>query len=367
MRHLAVCYSHHSQRVAYFYQTCVVIALLQGISLPFVIVVFRKLSRRQRQESADLKRELDLVSGSRGVRGRKSSSTDVSQLIHDDLPRFQPLNCDACGAGVLLKETGTLCPHCETKGSLPEDYAAAVSLRTEVKRLLKSAVRHWRVANILTLPLITGALIALGVIEPLLALLLTALVQTRGDTLAEKLMASLGTPLDALVYLFLISGIVIWSLMFLCLAVTGLELRKKLPVVPVFEDKVRRRETATCHSCNGAIEYDQNDFACICSYCNVENFRVRFTRRRRAESEQQKTRTNFALFGARRIIENYVTLVYVGALIFFGFPLVLVILGIVIYAAATQAFVVAISALLALAGLFAFARFVFFEERIPSR
>jgi hypothetical protein len=349
--------------LGYFYQTCVAIALLQGISLPFVILVFRSLSRRQRQESADLKAELNLV---RGVRGRKTKSTDISRLIHDDVPKLQPLNCEACGAGVLLKETGTLCPNCETKGKLPEDYTAAVSLRREVKKLLKSALRHWRVANILTLPLATSGFIALGVIEPLLALLLTAIIQTRGNTVADRLMASLGTPLDALVYLFLISGIVIWSLMLLCLAVTGFELRKKLPVVPVFEEKLRSRETAACCSCGGAIEYDGDDFACICSYCNVENFRVLFTRRKRAEGEQQKTETNFALFGARRIIENYVTLVYVSALIFFGFPLVLVILGIMIYAATTQAFVLAISALVVLAVLFAFARFVFLEERIPN-
>ena len=96
----------------------------------------------------------------------------------------------------------------------------------------------------------------------------------------------------------------------------------------------------------------------------MENFRVRFTRRTRLESEQQKTRTNVALFGARTIIENYVTLVYVGTLLFFGFPLVLVILGIMIYAAATQAFALAISALVSLAVLFAFARFVFLEERV---
>ena len=137
-----VCYSH--QRLAYLYQICVVIALLQGISLPFVIIVFRRLSRRQRQESAALQDELDKV---RAVRGRKSRPTDISKLIHDDLPRLQPLNCDACGAGMLLKETGTLCPHCQTKGGLPDDYSAAVSLRTEVKKLLKSAVRHWRVAK----------------------------------------------------------------------------------------------------------------------------------------------------------------------------------------------------------------------------
>ena len=351
--------------MAHFYQAWVVLSLLQGISLPFVIIIFRTLSLRQRQESANLKKELDLV------RGHKSTSTEISRLIHNDLPKLQPLNCDSCGAGVLLTETGTFCPHCETKSSLPADYAAAVSLRIEVKKLLKSAVRHWRVASILTLPLTTGLLISLGVIGPLLALLLPVVIQTSNgtlpNTLADKLMVSLGTPLEMFVYLFWISGILIWTLMFLCLAVTGLDLRKKLPVVPIFDEKLRASETATCHSCNGAVEFDQDDFACICSYCNVENFRVRFTRLKRAESEAQKAETNFALFGATRIIENYVTLVYAGTLILFGFPSLLLILGIMIYAAATGAFVLAISAALALAVLFALARFVFSEERIQQR
>lgn len=351
--------------MAYFYQTCIVISLLQGISLPFVIIIFRTLSRRQRREKASLKKELDVV------RGHKTKSTDISKLIHDDLPKLQPLNCDTCGAGVLLKETGTLCPHCERQSSLPEDYAAAVLLRRELKKLLKSAVRHWRLANTLTLPLVTGLFILAGVVEPLLALFLPVIIRstsgTLPNTLADILMAWLGTPLDGIVYLFLISGIVIWTLMFLCLAVTGLDLRKKLPTVPVFGKKLRSSETANCHSCNGAVEYDQDDFACLCSYCNVENFRVRFTSLKRTESEEQRARAHFALFGAMGIIENYVTLVYAGALIFFGFPLSLLILGIVIYAAATGAFVLSISAVVVLAVLFALARFIFSEERIPER
>lgn len=346
--------------MAYFYQTCVVISLLQGISLPFVIIIFRTLSRRQRQKHANLKKELGIV------RRRKTKSTEISKLIHD-LPKLQPLNCDTCGAGVLLKETGTFCPHCQARSDLPEDYATAVSLRMEVKKLLKSAVRHWRVANILTLPLITGLIISLGVIEPLLALLLPMIIRsasgTLPNTLADSLMASLGTPLDGIVSLFLISGIIIWTLMFLCLAVTGFDLRKKLPMVPVWEEKTRSSETGTCHSCGGAVEYDKDEFACICSYCNVENFRVQFTRLTRAKPEQQKTQTNFALFGAMEIIENYVTLVYAGTLIFFGFPAFLFILGIMIYAAVTGAFVLSISAFLVLAVLFALARIVFSEEQ----
>lgn len=350
--------------MAYFYQTCVVISLLQGFSLPFVIVIFRALSRRQRQARANLKKELDIV------RGHKAKSTEIANLIQN-LPKLQPLNCGTCGAAVLLKETETFCPHCEARSGLPEDYAVAVSLGMEVKKSLKSAVRHWRLANILTIPLITGLFISLGVIEPLLALMLPVIIRTGSgalpNTLADTLMVSLGTPLDGIVYLFWICGIIIWTLMCLCLAVTGLELRKQLPIVPVFEEKVRSSETAVCHSCGGAIEYDEDDFASFCNYCNVENFRVRFTRLKRAESEEQNTETKFALFGAMKIIEKYVTLAYVGTLIFFGFPAVLFTLGIMIYAAVTGSFVLSISALLILAGLIALGRLVFSEERIPQR
>jgi hypothetical protein len=177
----------------------------------------------------------------------------------------------------------------------------------------------------------------------------------------------LGAPLHGVVYLVWFSGIFIWTLMFLCLAVTALNLRKQLPIVPVFEGKLRSSETATCHSCNGAVEYDQEDFACICSYCNMENFRVRFARLKRAESVAQRTQTHFALFGAMGIIENYVTLVYAGTLIFFGLPSVLLVLGIMIYTAATGAYVISISAGLVLGLMFALGRFVFREERIPQR
>ncbi|HEX7177394.1 MAG TPA: hypothetical protein VF240_19205 [Pyrinomonadaceae bacterium] len=347
--------------MAYLYQSYVAISLLQGISLPFLIIIFRALSVRHRQKRASLKKELEVI------RGRKTKTTEISRLVQDDLPKLQPLKCRACGAGVLLKETETFCPHCETRSNLPEDYAAAVSLRREVKKLLKSAVRHWRAANILTRPLLTGLFVSLGVAGPLLALFLPVIIQTAGGTLpntvADSLMASLGTPLDGIVYLFWISGIIIWTLMFLCLAVTGSDLRKKLPVVPVLEEKIRGGETADCHTCGGAIEYEKDDFASICSYCNVGNFRVRFTRLKRAEIEDRKTQTSFALFGAMEIIENYVTLIYAGALIFFGFPALLFILGVAIYAAANGSLVLSMSAFLVLAVLIASGRFIISEER----
>jgi Zn finger protein HypA/HybF involved in hydrogenase expression len=349
----------------FFYKACVVISLLQGISLPFVIIVFRSLSRRHRQDRDELKKELSRVHG----RSRKRS--ELSTLIQNDLPKLQPLNCDSCGAGVLLRETATLCPHCAAQGHLPDDYKAAVSLRAEVRNLVKSAVRHWRVANILTLSVVTWLFIALGVIEPLLALMLPVIIRIESGvlpyTLADGLAASLGTPLDGIVSLFMISGTVIWTLMFFCLAVTGMDLRRKLPVAPVLEEKISSNEVLTCHTCGGSIEYDGDDFASICSYCNVENFRVQFTRLKRAEGENQKTQATFKLFGAMEIIENYVTLIYAGTLIFFGVPAVVFTFGIAVYAAMTGSFIFFILAMLVLALFIALVRLVFSEERTHGR
>ena len=348
-----------------FYKTCVVIALLQGISLPFLIMIFRTLSLRQRRARHALKKELD------GAPGRKTKTAELATMIHNNLPKLQPLSCDTCGAGLLLKDTATLCPHCAAQGDLPDDYKVAVSLRAEVRKLVRSAVRHWRVANILTLSIITGLFIVLGVIEPLLALMLPVIIRIESgvlpNTLADSLAASLGTPLDGTVSLFLISGIVIWTLLFFCLAVTGIDLRKKLPVAPVLEEEISSNEVLTCHSCGGAIQYDGDDFASICSYCNVENFRVQFTRLKRAERENQKTEVSFKLFGAMEIIENYVTLVYAGTLIFFGIPAVIFTLGIAIYAAVTGSFALSISALLVLVVLIALVRLVFSAERTQRR
>jgi hypothetical protein len=95
----------------------------------------------------------------------------------------------------------------------------------------------------------------------------------------------------------------------------------------------------------------------------VENYRVRFTSLKRAQAGGRKTKIGFALFGAMEIIENYVTLVYAGTLIFFGFPASIFIAGIMIYAVLTGSFLLAISAFLVLAVLIVLGRFVVLEEQ----
>jgi Zn finger protein HypA/HybF involved in hydrogenase expression len=256
---------------------------------------------KQSQHLDALKKELELSR-------RKTIVPDkMFELMLNELPKLRPLNCSNCGAGVLLRETETFCPYCHARGDAPEDYAATVALKSHVKSLLKSAVRHWRVANILTYPLAGWTFFLLIFIEPLV-LFPTVVIGSNvfPNTWVDKSFEALGERTTFLVMLSAFFGFIIWMIVFIFLTSLSKSLRKKLPVVPVFEGEMRGREAASCQACGGSIEYDAGDFACICSYCNVENFRVRFVRRRRAQVEKQQTRTKSVLFGAMEILEDFV-------------------------------------------------------------
>jgi Zn finger protein HypA/HybF involved in hydrogenase expression len=285
---------------AYFYHVCLVIFLLQGISTPFLLVISGVLWWKQSQQLESLKKELEIS------RREKIKPDKIFELVLSKLPKLRPLNCINCGAGVLLQETQTFCPHCRSRGNLPEDYVAAVSLKWQVKNLFKSAVRHWRVANVITYPLVGWIFFLLIFIEPLV-LFPTVLIGSNvfPDTWIDSAFSALGETTTFLIMLFAFFGFIIWMIVFIFLTTLSKNLRKKLPVIPVFEGELRGSETASCQACGGGIEYGAGDFVCICSYCNVENFRVRFVGSERAQAEKQKTQTKSVLFGAMEILEDF--------------------------------------------------------------
>jgi Zn finger protein HypA/HybF involved in hydrogenase expression len=300
---------------AYFYQICLVIFLLQGISLPILMIVSGALWWKQSQQLDSLRKALDIF--------QKIKSGSISELILKSLPKLKPLNCPNCGTGVLLKETETLCPNCETRGELPEDYAAAVSRKAEVKKLFKSAIRHWRVANILTLPLVSWIFFSLIFIEPLV-LFPVALIGSNlfNNTWIDKAFVSLGETMSFLIVLCAFFGFVVWMIVFMLLTNLSKTLRNKLPLVPVFEGPQRGSETAGCQACGGGIEYDRGDFACMCSYCNVENFRVQFARRERIVGERQKAQTTSVFFSAMEILEDFVGMFFFLSIFLVGCPII---------------------------------------------
>ena len=303
---------------AYFYQLCIVIFLLQGVLSPLLLIFSGVLWFRQSQRLESLKKDLDIS------REKKIKPSETSESILNRLPKLTPLSCADCGAGVLLQETETLCPHCHARGDLPEDYAAAVSLKSQAKSLLKSALRHWRVANVLTNRLGGWVFFLLIFIEPLV-LFPTVVIGSNvfPNTWIDKAFNSLGETTTFLVMLSAFFGFIIWMIVFIFLTSLSKSLRTKLPVVPVFQDNIRGSETASCQACGGGIEYDAGDFACLCSYCNVENFRVRFVRRERAQAEKQRTRTKSVLFGAMEILEDFVGTFVVVLVILVGASILL--------------------------------------------
>jgi hypothetical protein len=299
---------------AYFYQVCLVIFLLQGISLPLLLAVSGVIWWKQNQRLERLKKQLTPFKRS------KSGADSNSESILQSLPKFKPLACINCGAGILLRDIETFCPNCQTLGDLPEDYMVEGSVRSEVKGLLKSGMRYWRVANVLTFPLVGWIFFLLILIEPLV-LFPTVLIGSNvfSDTWVDRVFVSLGSTVSFLLMLPAFLGFVIWMIIFIILSSLSKSLRRKLPVVPVFEERIREYETAACQACGGGIEYYVGDFACICSYCNVQNFRVEFVRRRRLQAEKQKVQTKFLSFGAMEILDEFVgtfffvTIILVGA------------------------------------------------------
>jgi hypothetical protein len=130
----------------YFYQICLVIFLGQGIVLPLLIILAGALWAKQNRRLEALQKEL-----AHARQQEKQTSKRIDRILAQ-LPKLQPLNCAACGAGLLLRESETRCPNCEARGPLPADYAATISLKQQLKGLARTASRYWHAANSLTWP-----------------------------------------------------------------------------------------------------------------------------------------------------------------------------------------------------------------------
>lgn len=290
----------------YFYQVCVAVFVLQGVSIPLLVAASGFAWRRQSGRAERLRAEV-LGAGGGGFKAAKEvGAGGAARLILESLPKLEPLKCAGCGGGVLLRETGTLCPYCGARGDAPEDYRAATALRSEVGKLYASASRHWRVANALTFRPARLFFFSMIFAEPFV-LFPAVLVGSNlyRDSAADRAFESAGETASFLLMLAAFLGFVAWMVVFIHLAALGGSLRRNLPAAPAFEGAARGAETAGCQSCGGALEYDAGDFACVCPYCNVENLRARFVRRERARTEGQRAKTKSALFGAMEIIEEF--------------------------------------------------------------
>jgi Zn finger protein HypA/HybF involved in hydrogenase expression len=303
-----------------FYLACSAIFLIQGLALPVLVLISGLVWRRQRREIDAFNTELQLA---QHENLKSSPSLDV---VLQALPKLQPLMCDHCGAGLLLQETQTFCPHCQKRGGLPEDYAAVTSLRLQIQAALKRAIRYWWAARVLSFRPLNWIFFLMIFAEPFV-LFVTVLVgsSTFRETWLDKQFALLGETASFLIMLTAFCGLFIWMFLFIFLASLSKSLRTSLPAVPVFDPEIRGKKTASCQACGGGIEYEAGDFACICSYCNVDNYRVEFAKSERAKAEKGKTRAKSALFAAMGILEDYVgTFFFVGLILGGAFILLVI-------------------------------------------
>ncbi len=210
-------------------------------------------------------------------------------------------------------------------------------------------------ANILTSPVTGGLFICLAVIQLLAAFIIIYAGGTFVSDLLDNYIASPDRMLVERVALLTVIGASNWMFIFIFLAVTCFNLRGRLPVMPVFDEKISASETANCYSCGGAVEYDKNDFACICSYCHVKNFRAQFARLKRTQTEEQIAETDFALIMSTDIIERIFITIWRIVSIFFGFPSLLVSCALMNYSTAAGSYIWAVVCALMLGIMFSMA------------
>ncbi len=267
-----------------------------------------------------LKKELDLADH------RVSKSRDTRQSILENLPKLKPLNCGNCGAGVLLKELGTVCPRCDSRDALPDGYAETIGLKLKVRKLIRTALRHWRIANVLTLPVVGWVFFLAIFFEPLV-LFPTALIGANlfSDTWIDKSFTLMGESISFVIVLAAFLGFIVWMIIFIMLSNLSRTLRKSLPIVADSETKLNASAVANCESCGGGVVYEENDLACLCSYCNVVNYRVQFVRREQIKTESQKVQSTFVLFGAMEILDEFVGMFFFLSIMLVGSSLVLAI------------------------------------------
>ena len=285
-----------------YYEAALLIFLFQGISFPFVVLFAYIICLRQWRRLQALQQK----ARASAVRLGFALSTAL-------LPKFRPLNCPQCGAGMLLETNDIRCVHCQHREAVPKDYQRAVLLKNQVRQQLKSALRAWRLAWVLTSRPVVWFLGLLLIAEPivLIPIVLVGSEKYPHTRIDDWLAPYQSTGLPGLVGGISLMGGFTWWLGLAMLAGRSNSMRTKLPVFPVRTKELRGSETANCQSCGGAIQYDRGDFATICSYCHVENYRVQFARTERHRGEQEEFQAKFALFDALSIVNEFLFTIWI--------------------------------------------------------
>ena len=298
------------------YEAGLALFLLQGVSIPILLLVagiawFRQMSRLSVVQKAL-------------ARDRKRHGRTLESLL-DRVPKLRPLNCANCGSPVALGPSSSTCTGCRSVSELPEDFRATIALRRTLSRLSTAAIRHWRVARLMTARPVRWLFVLMIFGEPLLLVLVLVGSNTYRDTYFDRAFESIGEDWALALMILAFAGFILWMIVFILLAGVSKGLRKgTAPLPDLRRNEIREPEFSTCQSCGGGIRFGPGSFACLCGYCAVANFRAEHARRERARSEEQKVLTRGSLFAAMEIIEDFTGTFFVTtAILSLGFAILI--------------------------------------------
>lgn len=243
----------------------------------------------------------------------RDSRKTQANILHT-LPVLEPLNCDSCAAGVVLTKTGTHCPNCGRDAPAPADYTAVLELKTQVAQMFARATSHTKVAQFLTHSWVQTLFWALAALQ--FAVLLGVLVTTEERFFLESQLK----PLLEVLGIAGFFAVFILALVYWMLGALSAELRRQVPALPSLPLEAGQPKTAACRTCGGTLEFSATDFAALCSYCNVENYRAEFTQTARANQNSQLEQQQSVVLRSLAIIAQYPsTVVILVVLLLVGF------------------------------------------------
>ncbi len=264
--------------------------------------------------------------------GKPNQARFTPQIL-EQLPVLSPLRCSKCSAGVILEPERVYCPYCQHTDELPKAYAEAMQLKKQVSRVWQNALQAIHSAKFFTSSWAVWVLIALALFE----LWLLQFSPAWNNTIETALRRSEPnfwrdatlTFLPFLGFIGIIGGI---STLGLCIIMGGMrhELRQKIPALSQLPTKAKGTLLESCRSCSATLQLQDGEFATLCPYCNVENYREQYTTSRLASQYARLEHNQAFLLTALKIINDYLGVgVVFASIIFFGI-LGLVLIGAVI-------------------------------------
>ncbi|MES2566399.1 MAG: hypothetical protein V4565_06005 [Bacteroidota bacterium] len=272
--------------------------IIQGFAFPFLLLItcYAMYWSFTNKSRAKLKKEI--------CDGSPHSTSDELEIL-------KPLTCTDCGGVLLINSTTNACMHCGSQQSVPQHYSEIFKFREDASKQIQRANKYWQKANYITSPFNRAFLLMLTLwfIATFVILIVTDTKDLNTNLpLYNWYMGRFG-PIS-------IATLFFWMIIFLTIrGMIGNKLRKFVPEMLSDESVVSVKEEVSCSQCAAPIIFKKEDVGCVCSYCGVETYRVKFANRVRNKEISNRENAKFSLVESMEVYEDAKDDVIGGAII----------------------------------------------------